>query len=229
MARGSGMPPDEPAAGTPAGSAQDLRRSHPSQQARQQVAREALRRAQARVGPPPTSAPPADRQREAGDSQPDPHAVARDIVLRQLALAPRTRAQLAATLRRRGCPDDVAERVLDRMAQVGLVDDAAYAQLLVQSRRRIKGLSGAALRRELRDKGVADEIAAQAVGPVDEAAERARAQRLVDRRLRTMGGLDPQVQARRLAAMLARKGYATGTAYTVVRDAIAAAPETPRD
>lgn len=163
------------------------------------------------------------------DTEPDPHAVARAIVLRQLALAARTRAQLQATLRRRGCPDEVAAAVLDRMAEVGLVDDAAFAQDLVQSRRRTKGLAGAALRRELRDKGVADDVAAEAVGPADELAERARAERLVARRLAAMGGLDPQVQARRLAGMLARKGYSPGTAYRVVRDVVNAAPEHQRD
>lgn len=44
-----------------------------------------------------------------------------------------------------------------------------------------------------------------------------------------MGGLDPQVQARRLAAMLARKGYPSGVAYAVVRDAVNAAAEHRRD
>ncbi len=155
--------------------------------------------------------------------------MARAIVLRALTGSARSRAELEATLRRRGCDPQVATRVLDRMAEVGLVDDAAYAEQLVQSRRRTKGLSGAALRKELRDKGIDDETAAAAVGPVDEPSERARAEALVERRLRSMGGLDPQVQARRLAGMLARKGYAPGTAYAVVRDAINAAVEHRRD
>ncbi len=156
-------------------------------------------------------------------------SVARAIVLRQLTLGPRSRAQLAGALRKRGCADEVADAVLDRMTEVGLVDDAAFAELLVQSRRRTKGLSGVALRRELRDKGVDDQVAKAALGVPDPESERARAEELVARRLRTMGGLDPQVQARRLAAMLARKGYPSDTAYTVVRDAVNAAPEHQRD
>ena len=155
--------------------------------------------------------------------------MARAIVLRALTASARSRAELEATLRRRGCDPEVATRVLDRMAELGLVDDAAYAEQLVQSRRRTKGLSGAALRKELRDKGIDDETAAAALGPVDELSERARAEALVERRLRSMGGLDPPVQARRLAGMLARKGYAPGTAYAVVRDAINAAVEHRRD
>ncbi len=156
-------------------------------------------------------------------------SVARAIVLRQLTLGPRTRAQLATTLRKRGCADEVAGAVLDRMTDVGLIDDVAFAELLVQSRRRTKGLSGAALAKELREKGVDEQIAQAALGAVDPDSERAQAEELVARKLRTMSGLDPQVQARRLAAMLARKGYPADTAYAVVRDAVNAAPEHQRD
>lgn len=164
------------------------------------------------------------------DAEPDPHSIARTIVLRQLTLGPRSRAQLAGTLRRRGCADEVVEAVLDRMTEVGLVDDAAYAQLLVASRRRTKGLAAAALRKELRDKGVDDQLAAEAIDADDEPlAERARAEALVERKLRTMAGMDPQVQARRLAALLARRGYSADTAYPVIRDAVNAAAEHQRD
>lgn len=165
----------------------------------------------------------------AGDSEPDPQSVAKAIVLRQLALGPRTRAQLDSTLRRRGCDPEVAARVLDRMTEVGLIDDAAFAEQLVQSRQRTKGLSGAALRKELRDKGVDDELAVAAVGALDDESERARAEQLAVKRLRSLGGLPPQVQARRLAGMLARKGYSPGVAYAVVRDTLESAPEHQRD
>ena len=68
-----------------------------------------------------------------------------------------------------------------------------------------------------------------AVGSLDDETERARAEQLVAKKLRTMGGLTPQVQARRLGAMLARKGYPSGVAYAVVRDAINNAAEHARD
>ena len=59
--------------------------------------------------------------------EPDPESVARTILLRRLAAAPRTRAQLAADLAARDVPGDAAERVLDRFTEVGLIDDAAFA------------------------------------------------------------------------------------------------------
>ena len=79
---------------------------------------------------------------------------------------------------------------------------------------------------ELRRKGVADEVAREALAEVDTAAEEQRARELVDRKLRTMPGRHPRAArvtaARRLVGMLARKGYTGGIAYRVVREALAA-------
>jgi regulatory protein len=175
------------------------------------------------------AAPNVPNPHVAGDPEPDPMTVARTIVLRQLTLGPRSRAQLAEVLRRRGCSEQVAEAVLDRMSEVGLVDDAAFAQLLVDSRRRTKGLSGPALRRELVAKGVDAPTAETAVGSTDPQTERLRAEEVAARKLRSLAGMDPQVQARRLAGMLARRGYSSDVVYAVVRDLVNAAPEHQRD
>ena len=80
-------------------------------------------------------------------------------MLRQLAMAPRSRQQLRDKLRQRNCPDDVAEAVLDRMTEVGLVDDEAYAAMLVRSQQAGRGLAARALARELRTKGIDDDTA----------------------------------------------------------------------
>jgi regulatory protein len=144
-------------------------------------------------------------------------------------MAPRSTSELAAKLRQKGCPEDVATAVIVRLTEVGLLDDAAYAHMLVHQRSSQRGLARSALRRELAGKGVDRQVAEAAVGEVSEAAERLRAEDLVAKRLRTMSGLDPSVQARRLAAMLQRKGYPPGLTYAVVRDAIAALPEHERD
>ncbi len=178
------------------------------------------------VGPPPVD-PQAD-PRTRGE-EPDPHDWARQIVLRQLTAAPRSRAQLEQALRRKNCPDDVAAAVLDRMAEVGLVDDEAYAGMLVRSQQAGRGLATRALRQELRRKGVHDDTAAAALAEVDPHQEEERARELVARRLRTMHGLEPHVQTRRLAGMLARKGYDAEVAMRVVREAVRDAPEHQRD
>jgi regulatory protein len=157
--------------------------------------------------------------------EPDPHDVARQIVLRQLALAPRSRAQLGQKLSQCGCPSDVAATVLDRMTEVGLVDDEAYAQMLVRSQQAGRGLARLALARELRTKGIEDDLANEALASISDDDERDRARALVDRKLRAMHGLGIAVQTRRLAGMLARKGYSSSLTFAVIREAIADAPE----
>jgi regulatory protein len=165
----------------------------------------------------------------AGAAAADPEQLARQIVLRQLSVGPRTRKQLADKLRERGCADEVAQRVLDRMTEVGLVDDESYAEMFVRSRRETKGLATPALRHELRQKGVADDVAERVLQEVQPEHERASAEALVARRLRTMHGLDREVQTRRLAGFLARKGYSAGLSYEVIRDALLQAEEHRRD
>ena len=173
----------------------------------------------------PAPDPPKQKQKQKQDREPDPHDVARQIVLRQLAMAPRSRAQLEQKLAQRDCPAVVAAAVLDRMSEVGLVDDEAYALMLVRSQQAGRGLAKGALARELRTSGINDELAQHALASISEADECDRARALVDKKLRAMHGLGIEVQTRRLAGMLARKGYSPSLTYAVIRDAIADAPE----
>ena len=155
----------------------------------------------------------------------DPVAVAREICLRLLTERARTRQELAQALRKRGVPDDAAGTALERFDEVGLIDDAAFAGQWVRSRHTRRGLARRAIAVELRRKGVADEVAQQALAEVDTAAEEHRARELVDRKLRTIPADTPErrvTAGRKLVGMLARRGYPGGIAYRVVREALAA-------
>jgi regulatory protein len=166
------------------------------------------------------AAGPEPEDEQAASPPADPTAVARDICLRQLTLRPRSRAELAGILRRKGTPDDVAERVLDRLVEVGLLDDTAFAEMVVQSGHRHRSLGRRALSAELRRKGVADDTAAEAVAAIDSDDEESAARGLVERKLRSMPALDEPARIRRLMGMLARRGYPQGLAYRVIRDAL---------
>ena len=152
----------------------------------------------------------------------DPVDRARQICLHQLEFAPRTRAELAATLARKGIDDEVAGEVLGRFTEVGMIDDALFAQMWVASRHRGRGLAGRALSQELRRKGVADAEIADALGSLSAEDELATARALVARRVAATRQWPPEVRLRRLAGLLARKGYPAGTAFRVVREALAA-------
>ncbi|MER6976875.1 recombination regulator RecX [Streptomyces carpinensis] len=157
---------------------------------------------------------------EQGESPGDPVERARAICLRLLTGTPRTRKQLADALRKREIPDEAAEQVLSRFEEVGLIDDSAFADAWVESRHHGRGLARRALAQELRTKGVDATLIDEAVGRLDSEQEETTARELVARKLRSTRGLDRDKRLRRLAGMLARKGYSQGLALRVVRQAL---------
>ncbi len=149
------------------------------------------------------------------DPEPDPEQVARSIALRLLTMAPRSRSRLAEAMARKDVPEDVAERVLDRFVDVGLIDDAAYARQLVHAKHDSRALARRALAVELRRAGVGEDDAREALSEIGDAQEEAAAHALLERRWRT--DADPAVQGRRMLAMLGRKGYPAEVAARLVR------------
>jgi regulatory protein len=147
-----------------------------------------------------------------------PAAQAQGICLRLLTARPRSRIELAGALRRRGIPEEVGEHVLDRLGELGLVNDAALAEAAVYSGHNHRGLGRRALSTELRRRGVSDEVVHEAVARVGPEDEEQRARELVRRKLRTSSAQDSSILARRLCAMLGRKGYSERLAWRVVRD-----------
>jgi regulatory protein len=133
-------------------------------------------------------------------------------------------------LAKRGYPDDVSDRVLDRLAHVGLVDDADFAEQWVQSRRVNAGKGKRALAAELRTKGVDNDVITAALAGIDAGAERERAEQLVCDKLRRekLGDDDDTKVMRRLVGMLARRGYGQSMAVDVVTGALASERERRR-
>lgn len=145
---------------------------------------------------------------------------ARQVCLELLSRTPRTRRQLATALQKRGVPGETAEAVLGRFAEVGLIDDAAFAQAWVESRHHSRGLAKGMLAVELQQRGVEPEDVQAAVGTLGADEEIETARRLVAKRVAaTRGRLLPN-RVRQLVGMLARKGYPASLAYRVVREAL---------
>jgi len=168
---------------------------------------------------PPQSTSEASREEQA-----------RNLCLRLLTAKARTRAELEGQLAKRGYPDELSQRVLDRLAHVGLVDDVDFAEQWVRSRRVNAGKGKRALAAELRTKGVDDDVVTAALAGIDAGAERARAEQLVRDKLRRekLGDDDDTKVARRLVGMLARRGYNQTMAFDVVKDELASERERRR-
>ncbi|MFG2446824.1 regulatory protein RecX [Nocardia fluminea] len=142
---------------------------------------------------------------------------AKDACLRLLSVRARSRAELAKRLGEKGFRVEVIEAALERFTEVGLINDASFAEQWVHERHTYSGRGKKALQRELREKGVTPGDAEQALSMVTDDAEHARAADLVRRRLRTLPvTLDRDKAVRRLVGMLARRGYDQSTAFAVV-------------
>ncbi|MFE7408389.1 regulatory protein RecX [Isoptericola sp. NPDC057559] len=158
---------------------------------------------------------------ESGDlSLEDAAEKARETLLRILTAAPKSRAELEQSLARKGYPEAVVAPVLNRFDEVGLVDDAAYADMLVRTRHAERGLSRRALAMELRRRGIDEETAADALEQVDGDDEHEAALALARKHVARTRGLDRDVRVRRAVGALGRKGYAPGVSFGVVRDAL---------
>jgi regulatory protein len=161
-----------------------------------------------------------DPQVEAADPAADPEAIARRIALRQLSASARSRGELESTLARKKVPPDAAGRVLDRLEEVGLIDDRRFAQNWVESRQTRRHLSKPALRHELQAKGVAREDIDLALEDIGRDEELRAARMLAGKKLKTTASLPREVQKRRVAGALARRGFSSDIVARVLADLI---------
>lgn len=162
---------------------------------------------------PGQSLEPADIERLAEE---DAYRRALDRSLGYLGHRPRSRRELERYLADKAVPPEVAGRVLGRLAELGLADDAQFAAWWVDNRARHRPRGGQALRQELAARGVDRATQNEAVTGLDEDALALDVALAQARRYR---GLSRELFQRRLGALLARRGFA----YPAVRAAVAAA------
>jgi regulatory protein len=142
---------------------------------------------------------------------------ARNVLLHQLARSAKSTHQLRKILEQREIPSEIAERVLERFTEVGLIDDKAYAETIVSSRRNFKGLSKSAIKRELGEKGVPAPLIEEAIEDITAEDDFEAAKDLAVQRIRQMSSLTREVRERRLAGYLGRKGYPSSTVFAAIR------------
>ena len=185
------------------------------------------------IAPRPPRVSFAER-REQRAAETDPEVVLA-AAARFLGVRPRSVAEVRRRLRSAGYAAELVERAVERLVELGFLDDAAFARAWVESRDRARPRGERALRLELRQKGVGreetdealderrDDAAARAAeddpdgggaGSGDEAA----AERLLTRRASQLGRVpDPRVRRQRAYALLARNGFDPGVCSTVAK------------
>jgi regulatory protein len=149
-----------------------------------------------------------------------------DRALRMLAARDRSTVDLRRRLIRAGEPAAHVDRALERLAQSGVLNDERYAASAARQKIQGRGLSKRRFKREMHASGLPREAADAAVERLEEEGgidERAAAERLVAKKLRSMRSLDAATRKRRLFGLLARRGYDS----EVIRSVLSAIEDEP--
>ena len=130
-----------------------------------------------------------------------------DRALNYLSYRPRSSAEMSRYLRGKDVPSGVSEEVLQRLSAAGLLDDLAFAQYWVENRETFKPRGHRLLRQELRQKGISDELIAEALDEVDE--EKSAYQAALKQASR-YAGLDDEIFRQKMQNFLSRRGFNYG-------------------
>ncbi|MFN3865306.1 MAG: regulatory protein RecX [Demequina sp.] len=148
----------------------------------------------------------------------EPAERARDIALRLLTHSPRSVAQLRDGLVSRDVSPDVADEVIERYREVGLLDDAALSATIARTRHRERGKSRRAILVELRRKGFEQEDIDSALEQISDDDEQDAARALAVKRWNQLDGVERDKRVRRVVGLLGRKGYSPSDAFALVRE-----------
>ena len=138
-------------------------------------------------------------------------AYQRTLVL--LAHRARSTAEIGRYLERLDVTPEAVAIILERLMTHGYLDDLQFAQAWVGDRERFRPRSPAALRNELREKGISQEIIAQVLSDIDQDESAHRAAESYARRLQS---LDERSFRQKLGNHLLRRGFAHGVVWKVV-------------
>lgn len=130
---------------------------------------------------------------------------ARNILLFQLSKSPKSSSELSAILEKREIPAEIAEPIIQRFIEVGLIDDFAVAQSFV-NHRRSQFKAKRVITYELRKKGVEQSLIEKATDELGDSDQEVANQAAV-KRLRSLRNLEESVIRRRLLGYLQRRGF----------------------
>ena len=142
-----------------------------------------------------------------------------EAALRLLEVRPRAEREIRDRLRRKEYDAEQIDRVVQRLRELELIDDAQFARLWVANRAAIKPKGSMALRRELMAKGVDRQVASEVVdAALDADAETAACEqvaRQVQRRYAAIS--DWSDYQRKLGGLLQRRGFSWNTVKPILR------------
>jgi len=147
----------------------------------------------------------------------DSHAEAKHYALKLLSYKGRSEKEVEERLRKKGFEKTVASSTIRYLKSIGLIDDAAFAEILKREALGARLLSVNGAKRYLFSRGIpADVITGVFAG--DENTDRDNARSLIEKKLRVLRDCPAETAKRRLYNLLARRGYSWETIMSALRD-----------
>ena len=149
----------------------------------------------------------------------DPKVVL-DAALRFLEARPRSAAEVRRRLTGAGYREELVAAAIERLGELGVLDDEAFARAWVESRDRARPRGERALRSELAKKGIDRQVSDDVLGErlIDQPdADAAAARRVLERHAHALARVaDPRARRQRAYALLARSGFDSETAVEAI-------------
>jgi regulatory protein len=148
-----------------------------------------------------------------------------EAALRFLEARQRSTAEVRRRLLVHGYRADLVDGAIERLTELGMLDDGAFARAWVESRDRARPRGERALRTELRMKGIDRDVIDETI--VDRESERPEAdataaQRLLERHASSLARVaDPRARRQRAYALLARSGFDSETSVEAINGFLA--------
>ncbi|MGH2349541.1 MAG: regulatory protein RecX, partial [bacterium] len=143
-----------------------------------------------------------------------------------LAIRPRSRHEMLTRLQMRRVPVPAAGQILDELERDGLLDDARFARMWIDSRAAHRPSGAVRLRAELRGKGidrrVIDDALKERLDPEGESTLALAVARALARRYQTA---DRKTAYRRLAGALERRGFSTHVIVSTLAQVLGTSPD----
>jgi len=136
--------------------------------------------------------------------------------VRFLGFRARSQQELVRYLQEKGYAPVVVTDTIDRLLEEQYLDDEAFVRFWLANRERFRPRSQQALRYELRQKGIANEVIETALADVDEAN---LAWTAVEQKLARWQGLSEEDFRKKVLGFLSRRGFTYEIAYQVVERA----------
>lgn len=134
-----------------------------------------------------------------------------NAAIRFLSYRPRSKKEIVDFLKKKKAEAEIREKVIDRLTELGYIDDEKFASWWIEQRKTFRPKGAAIIKQELKQKGVIID------GLTD---DKNSARLLVEKKLKLLKNLSDFEKKRKLYGFLARRGFSSSVIDDILREGV---------